>query len=170
MSPPPVPFTWDGQVMTPKSSYRSHCLLRFNPGTWYHLTEHQERSQESHRHEFAEIDEAWKNLPERLAGQFPTSTHLRKHALIRTGWCDSRHFVASSKAEALRLAPFIRAFDEYSLVTVAGQTVTVLTALSQSRRAMGKKRFQASKDAVLAFVAELIGTSPATLAKEASDG
>jgi hypothetical protein len=48
--------------------------------------------------------------------------------------------------------------------------VTVLTALSQSRRAMGKKRFQASKDAVLAFVAELIGTSPATLAKEASDG
>lgn len=167
MTAPPIPFRWTGEVMQPMASYRGNCLSRFKQGEWYRLTEHQERSSESHNHEFAEITEAWKNLPDRLAAQFPTANHLRKHALIRCGWCDSKHFVCSSKAEALRLAPFLRTFDEYALVTVEGTTVTVLTAVSQSKRAMGKARFQASKDAVLGFVAELIGTDAETLSKNA---
>ena len=51
--------------------------------------------------------------------------------------------------------------------TVREAVVTVYTAKSQSLRAMGKADFQASKDAVLGIVSEMVGTTPAELRREA---
>ena len=72
-----------------------------------------------------------------------------------------RSIVASSKAEALRVAAFIRPVDEFAVVTVIEAVVTIYTAKSQNMRAMGKKGFRASADAVLDFVSAMIGTSRA---------
>jgi hypothetical protein len=157
---------WTGRVLDPIARDLLALADELEPGRVYRICRYEERSPESHNHQFAEVHETWQNLPDHLRQQFPSPDHLRKHALIRAGFCNARQFVCSSKAEALRLAPFLRAFDEYSLVVVCGSTVNVLTAHSQSKRAMGKARFQQSKNAVLAFCAELIGTTPETLSRE----
>lgn len=120
------------------------------------------RSTASHRHEFAWLREAFKSLPEQYAlepwAQSPE--HLRKYALIRTGFCTTDTLAAGNNAAALRMAAFIRAREEYAVTTVQGSTVHVFTAESQSTRAMGKDRFQQSKTAIMEFIADLIGCTP----------
>jgi hypothetical protein len=105
------------------------------------------------------------NLPDELSLEHPSAEHLRKAALIKTGFANSRQFVASNKTEALRLANFIKPLDDYSVVTVEGLVVTQWTAKSQDHRSMGKAMFQDSKNKVLDYVAGLIGTTPEELGK-----
>jgi hypothetical protein len=133
-------------------------------GEAYTLVETQDRSQASHRHYFASVYEAWLNLPDELAERFPSSEHLRKYALIRAGYRDERTITCASRAEALRLAAFIKPMDEYAVVAVSEAVVRVYTAKSQSTRAMGRKVFQESKDAVLGALADMIGVTPKELA------
>ncbi len=163
----PIPYRWEGDCFIPMPGFGKRCDEAFVVGEVYRLSEHQDRSDASHRHYFACINEAWENLTEHMAAQFPTPDHLRKFALIKAGHADSRQMVASSKAEAVRLAAFIKPIDDYALVLVDGAVVTVWTARTQNMRAMDRKTFQASKDAVLAIVAEMIGTTPAALSANA---
>jgi hypothetical protein len=107
------------------------------------------RSMRSHRHYFQAVYDAWLNLGPMDAERFPTEVHLRKYALIRAGFCNAREHVAPSKAEAVRMAAFIKPMDDYALVAVNGAVVRVYTAKSQDTRSMGRKVFQESKDAVL---------------------
>lgn len=160
-------FRWTGDSFTPLPRSKRACDEQFVVGQVYALAEEQQRSGNSHRHFFATLHEAWATLPESMAGQFPTNEHLRKFALIKTGYADSRQFVASSKAEALRLASFIRPVDDYSVVTVEGCVVTHWTAQSQSMRAMGGKRFQQSKSDVLDYVASLVGAQSSDFGRAA---
>ncbi|MFL7901509.1 hypothetical protein ACJ41P_10280 [Azospirillum argentinense] len=163
----PIPFRWEGDSFAPMPGFARRCDEVFVVGQVYRLTEEEDRSAASHRHYFACINAAWENLPERLAADFPTPDHLRRYALIRAGYADSRTLVASSKAEAVRLAAFVKPMDSYAVVVVSDATVTVWTARSQSAKAMGKKDFQESKDRVLDVIAGLIGTDPATLSTQA---
>ncbi|WP_188260825.1 hypothetical protein [Azospirillum tabaci] len=163
----PIPFRWEGDCFTPMPGFGKRCDELFVVGQAYRLVEQEDRSAASHRHYFACINTAWENLPERLSADFPTPDHLRRFALIRAGYADSRTLVASSKAEAVRLAAFVKPMDSYAVVVVTDATVTVWTARSQSAKAMGKKDFQESKDAVLDVIAGLIGTDPATLSAQA---
>ena len=125
----------------------------------YLLVEHHERSQATHNHEFASITDLWKSLPERFSHEpwAQSAEHLRKFALIRTGFCNTQTYACGSRAEAERWAQNLRPLDEYSIVTVEGTTVHRFTAQSQSRRAMGAKRFQESKTAILEYLEDLIG-------------
>lgn len=136
-------------------------------GEVYRLAPHEDRSGVSHRHYFACINEAHNNLPEDLAERFPTPEHLRKFALIRAGYRDERAIVCPTKGEAMRVGAFVQPMDEFSVVEINGLVVTVYTAQSQSMRAMGRKRFQESKDAVLQVISNLIGIDPESLQKNA---
>lgn len=167
MSAPPIPFRWEGDCFIPNPGFSRECDKHFVVGQVYRLIEQQDRSDASHRHYFACINTAWETLPERLSERFPTAEHLRKFALVKSGYADSRQLVASSKAEALRLAAFVRPMDEYAVVTVSESVVTVWTARTQNTRAMNRQDFQESKDAVLSIVAEMIGTTPSALAANA---
>jgi hypothetical protein len=162
---PPITYVWSGEAMEPLPRFHNLANASLVVGERYTLVEHQERSQASHNHYFAAINEAWQNLPEDIAANFPTSEHLRKRALIQAGYCDERTFVASSKAEAVRLAAFLKPIDDFAVVTVSGAVVTSYTAKSQSMKAMGRAEFQKSKDNILAILAEMIGTSPAALSQ-----
>lgn len=164
----PIPFQWQGDAFTPMPGHARRCDEAFVVGQVYHLIEQEDRSAASHRHFFACINAAWENLPEAAAAQLPTPEHLRKYALIKAGYADSRTMIAASKAEAQRLAAFIRPMDTFAVVVVSEATVTVWTARSQSVKAMGKREFQDSKDKVLDVIAALIGTDPTTLAAHAS--
>ncbi len=160
MTATPILCTWDGEAFAPAGSlWSKRANERYVVGERYTLEPREERSAESHRHYFATIHTAWQNLPEAAATRFPTEDHLRKWALIKAGYRDERSIACSSKAEANRLAAFIRPMDDFALVIVGGAVVTVYTAKSQSMRAMGKAEFQKSKDAVLDALAALIGTS-----------
>lgn len=136
---------------------------RYVIGERYLLVEHYERSHASHAHYFAAITEAWKNLPHDIADQYLSPECLRKKALIRAGYADERSIVCASKAEALRVAAFVRPMDEYAVVIVSLAVVKVFTAQSQSKKAMGAKVFQDSKQKVLDICAGLIGVDTDTL-------
>lgn len=158
MTERPVKCQWTGEAFIPAGNYwAKEADKQFVVGEHYAIVEHHERSSETHRHYFATLHDLWVNLPEHVAPQFPNAEILRKHALIRTGYADKRSIVCRSAAEAQRMAAFIAPLDGYAIVTVDAATVTVWTAQSQSMRAMGKKAFQASKEATLGYVSDLIG-------------
>jgi hypothetical protein len=122
-----------------------------------------QRSEVSHKHEFAWLREAWMSLPDDLAERFPTAEHLRKWALIRAGYSDSHTITCASKAEALRVAAFIRPIDEFAIVVTNEATVTRFTAKSQSRKAMGAADFQRSKTLIMEVIARMLGVEPGEL-------
>jgi hypothetical protein len=160
----PILFYWnDDGVMVPRDRFRKLCDKTFVVGETYPLVVEEPRSRASHSHFFAAIDDGWKNLPENIAPEFSTPEHLRKHALIAAGYCDKRTLVCASKAEAVRTAAFIRPMDEYAVITATHAVVTVYTAKSQSVKAMGRKQFQDSKQAVLEIIAGMIGVDVAQL-------
>jgi len=152
-----IPMHYDGEAFIPAKGFAKRCDAEFTIGLTYNMEVVEERSAASHRHFFASVNEMWQSLPEHLSERFPTAEALRKYALIRAGFASQRQFVASSKAEAIRLAAFLRPIDEYAIVVVKDCVVIQWTAESQSLKAMGKERFQASKTAVLDTIAEMIG-------------
>lgn len=158
---PPQHFEWNGEAMIPL--HRRRADQTFVVGQRYSLVQYEDRSAASHKHEFAWLHEAWQSLPEHLTDKFPTSEHLRKYALIRAGYSDSHTITCKSKAEALRVAAFIRPIDEFAVVVTQEATVTRFTAKSQSRRAMGNKEFQQSKEKIMEVVARMLDVEPQEL-------
>jgi predicted transcriptional regulator of viral defense system len=163
----PVKFVWDGDNMVPETRFKRLCDKQYVIGQNYRMVEEAERSRASHDHYFAAIEDAWQNLPENLTDLYPTSEHLRKRALIAAGYADQKSIVCTSHAEAVRVQAFMKAAIDYSMVTIEGSTVTLYTPKSQSKRAMGAKEFQLSKQSVLDIVAEMVGVEPEKLAANA---
>lgn len=163
----PLLYQWDGECMRPLGRFARLADQQFVVGQNYRMDTIEERSAESHRHFFACVEQAWLNVPEIHAGRWATPDHLRKWALIQAGFRKETTFVASSKAEAIRLAGYLQTLDEYAVIAVDGRVVTRATAKSQSIREMPRKEFQDSKQAVLDVLADLIGVDPTQLATEA---
>lgn len=145
--------------------------LTVQPGEVHGWQMVEARSMKSHDHFFACIHEAWKNLPEDLAEEFPSPDHLRKWALIKAGFCTSWTMACNSIGEATQLVELVKRLDRFAVVSPPiNATVTVYTADSQRRDAMGRKAFQEAKEKALHIVSELIGTDITTLKQEAKDG
>jgi protein gp37 len=81
--------------MVPHRRFKSACDAEFVVGDVYQMVVQEQRSMRSHAHYFASVNEAWLNLSESDAERFPSVEHLRKFALIRTGFANSRQLVAS---------------------------------------------------------------------------
>lgn len=170
MSPPPIPMTYlGGRMFEALPRFAGACAEHFGQGEIATFAVHEERSMPSHGHYFAALHELWLSLPEDQTGRFLNEEAFRKHALIATGWRDERSIVCASKAEAERVAAFIKPLDVYAIVIAREAVVTVYTAKSQSMRAMGKADFQKSKDDVLAWAAAQVGVDPSS-AREAARG
>ena len=152
---PPEPFEWDGEVMRPLRPKRADAF--YTVGERYIMAPISQRSDATHKHEFAWLREAWINLPEALADQYPTAEHLRKRALIDAGFYDETIVDAGTAAAAIRVAAAFRAIDDFSLVIVRGPYVIRRTAKSQSKRAMGAAEFQRSKTAIMEVVSQMLG-------------
>ena len=167
MSLPPILCEWDGDGFAPRPAFKQRCNEALTVHEIYRLEIVEERSRRSHSHYFACVHDAWLNLPEDQAERFSTEEHLRKWALIRSGYRDERSIVAASKAEAIRIAAFIRPMDDHAVVVVRDKVIIVWTAKSQSYRAMRKKAFGESKEAVLNILAQLVGTTPKDLEENA---
>jgi hypothetical protein len=127
---------------------------QFVPDHKYLLEAHHERSHQRHKAYFASLHEAWSSLG---SDQWPTSEHLRKWALIKTGWRDERVFACDSSAQAERMAVWLRPFDTFAVIAVDGLLVRVWTAVSQSYKTMARDDFNQSMEDVLTEVAALLG-------------
>lgn len=120
-------------------------------------------------HYFARLRDLWLSLPEDISEDFPSVDHLRKWALIKSGYHDRKSMVCSSQAEARRIAAFVKPADDFAIVVVTGTEVAVYTARSQKRNAMTKQDFADSKEKVLALIEDLIGVSPSLAPDQAHE-
>jgi hypothetical protein len=163
-------YDGDGTFNVPSQFWAGKADKQFVVGEILPMVPHQERSDVSHNHEFAFIAEAWRNLPEQFRDEpwAQSPEHLRKYALIRCRFCNTQTYPCASRAEADRWAANLRPKDEYSIVKAEGNAVYVFTAMSQKKRgigAMDKKTFQASKQAIMDFVDDLLGVERGATAK-----
>lgn len=160
----PLTYTFVGNGFRPSTPFmQKQAERQFTKGERYTLGEIEERSDASHRHEFAWLKHAWQSLPEDLAEAYASPEHLRKRALIQAGFYHEQALDAGSNAAAIRMARFIGAREEFSVCVVKGPLVVVRTAKSQSRRSMDKAEFQASKQAIIDLIADMIGTDAKAL-------
>jgi len=158
------PLRYEGDGMF-KCLHPKRISLEVGEVHGWQMAEH--RSKSSHDHFFAVVNEAWKSLPEALADDFPSPEHLRKFALIKAGFCSETRIVCANNSEAMSLATKAKAMDKYSIIALDGKAVTIWTADSQRRDAMGRERFQAAKERAIDIISQLIGTDATTL-KEAA--
>ena len=160
-------FTWNGEAMIPARAKAADA--RFVIGQRYWLDEASDRSWLSHQHQFAWISEAWSSLPHNMAEMFPSPEHLRKAALIATGWHRETIVDCGSRAAAARVAVYARGEDEFARVVVRGPTVVIQKARSQRTHGldrMDKDEFQKSKDDILGWIAELLDVEPQRLLQQ----
>ena len=131
----PVTFLWtaDGR-MAPMPRFKKLCDQQFVVGEEYPLTILEARSRRTHNHFFATVHEAWKNLPEDIATDFPSAEHLRKWALCKTGWSTMKTFPCETHDHARNLAIFARSADEFAVIEVRGNIVRIHQAKSQYQK------------------------------------
>jgi len=116
---------------------------------------------------FACIRDSHANLRDDDLARFPSSEHLRKHALIAAGWCDVMTVVAGSKAAAPGIAHAIQSKDRYCVIIINGDVLTVYTARSMARRSLKKPQFLDVAEKAFAWIARTTGVDPA-LSREAA--
>jgi hypothetical protein len=105
----PLWYRWNGAAMMPTRPELAE--RQFVVDGHYLLEAHHERAYKRHRAYFASLHEAWASLN---TDDFATSEHLRKFALIKTGWRDERTLLCASHEEAARVAAFSRPPDNYA--------------------------------------------------------
>lgn len=157
---------WNGEALTPVGHYGlSAARELMKPGDTVIVEVDHPRGPNTHKHQFAEIADAWRHLPEAVQ-HLPWAANpdtLRKHALVVTGFRNTYQIDCGKKATADRVGDALEAAEwgkhGYAIAQVNGPVVTVWTPVSQSYRAMGAKEFQRSKEAVLNWVAQQIGVT-----------
>ena len=152
-------MSWDGVCLTPTPQALRSCQERFSPGTVYAVEAIDERSHAAHARFFARINELWQNLPEIMQHDYPSSEHLRKRALIETGYATEQVHTCQTKAEAQRFAKLIRTREEFSIVIVSGDVIRIFAPMSQSFAEMGSKKFYQSAEAVEGWILALIDSA-----------
>lgn len=152
-------YCGEGEFQPASEYWGSKADASYVVGEVYKLAPFEDRSQASHNHEFAVIADMWASLPDRFKHEpwAQSPEHLRKYALIMCRYCDTQTYACGSNAEAQRWAKNMRPFDEYSVITIEGTTIYRFVAQSQSKRAMGAKRFQESKTAIIEYLEDLLG-------------
>lgn len=161
------------EAMVPTRRYRKIARAQFQLGEDYALEPVTQRSMASHNAFFAEVKKVWDNIRETGNRVFETPDHLRKWALIETGWFREKEFIMDTKKDAYRLGTFIQTEDEFAQIHIEGNRVIVRKAKSQrmyGHDRMNAKDFQASKKDVLDCISALIGVPPSQVKKEARIG
>lgn len=168
----PIKYIWNGEAMIPAKGYAARAEKQFMPFETYTLEVREERSSAEHNHYFAAVSDAFQNLSDEVTDRIRTANHLRKWALIATGWFNEKITDCGSHEVALRMAAFTRVLEsghpgEYCEIIVRGPALVVRTAKSQSMREMNKEDFRKSKQDVLNLLSDMIGVNRTLLERHA---
>jgi hypothetical protein len=151
----------------PQAGEYTYCRHQFGTGEVLVIDPETERDMNSHRHYFAQLKEAWNNLPEALMAKYPTEDIFRKKLLIECGYFHLSETVCDTARDAATVAAFMAPLDPSATIVVRGRVIKSYVAQSQSVAAMGKEDFQKSKWAVLDLAASLIKVTPKQLDRNA---
>lgn len=162
-----ITYTWtDDGAFVPLPRFAAECA-QFVVGGRYRLAAIEERSKRTHDHFMAQVEDMWGTLPEYLTMRWPSPEHLRKWALICSGFCHQTEYAMSTPEDAARLDRAIRAQDEYAIVLVRDSTAIVFTAKTQrlirNGGEMDRKEFQASKQAVFDVIGRQLDVTRADM-------
>jgi len=160
-----IPCIWDGEALSPVRGYQKAADDHLVIGTRYVVSVEEPRNMAQHRGYFARVHEAWQSMPDDLLADYPSSEHLRKRALIRTGHAAMTDFACATSAQAVTAAQAFTSADRYALVEISDRVVRIWRADSQSVREMGSARFKQSIIDVERWVGDLIGATPAEMAR-----
>jgi hypothetical protein len=163
----PIKAIWTGASFVPENADMRYCQHWFGAGEIFVLDPEQERDMNSHKHYFAQLKEAWRNLPEGLDAKYPTEDIFRKKLLVECGYFHESEIVCDTARDAATVAAFMAPLDPSATIVVRGRIIKKYVAKSQSVAAMGREEFQESKWAVLNFAAALIKVTPKQLDKAA---
>lgn len=158
-------------AMVPQVRYVNVAKRQYHDREEYPMVPLEARSRKSHNAYFAQVNEAFDNLPEPLAPRWPTSEHMRKWLLIETGWFDEKEFDCDTEIMAKRLATFIRVQDSFARILIhkmaKGFKLIVRRAKSQSIDSMSGTDFEKSKNDVLGLASSMIGVTTTELKRNA---
>lgn len=166
----PITVVWTGASFVPQGHDMHYCQYMFWAGQILVCDPEEERDMNSHKHYFAQLAEAWRNLPEDQMDHYPTEDVFRKKLLIETGYYHVDEIVCDTERDAATVAAFMAPIDPATIIVVQGNCIKRYTAKSQSVAAMGRKEFQQSKWAVLNLAASLIHVTVTELEKNAGRG
>jgi len=167
LKPRPVVFIWNGEQMIPLPRFKRLCDQQFAINEEYPLAILEGRSLASHNHYFAWLHEAFDNLAEEYAQEFPTPEHMRAWALVQAGYATESNFVLDTAKDARQMAIALRKTSPLAVIKVSGNVVKHFEAESQSMATMKKDRFEESKAKVIEIVAAMARTTPRELKKNA---
>lgn len=165
-SPPPIKLLYNGETFVPpiEGGWAARARRFYEVGKEYMLEEERAPSTKTRSHFHAALKEAFDNLPEKYADQFPTIEHLRKRALIQTGFSNTTSMVMESKGQAVRIAGLLRQYSSpYTVVIVRDHTILIAEAESEREIAKDKVRYQDMKNKVLGWVSTLVGVTTTKL-------
>jgi hypothetical protein len=163
----PIHAIWTGTAFVPENRDLNYCKHWFGAGETFVLDPEQERDMNSHRHYFAQLKEAWRNLPETLEHKYPNEEIFRKKLLVECGYFHESEMVCDTARDAATVAAFMAPLDPSATIVVHGNVIKKYVAMSQSVVAMGRKEFQQSKWDVLNAAASLINVTSKQLEKNA---
>ena len=158
---------WNGASFVPTPSDMIYSQNWFKAGEVYVIDPEQEQSISSRRHYFAQLKEAWRNLPEKLMTKYPTEDIFRKKLLIECNYLHESETVCDTARDAATVASFMAPLDPAAVIVVRGNVIKKYVAMSQSASAMDHDTFQKSKRDVLDMAASLIEVTPKQLEKNA---
>jgi hypothetical protein len=181
MKPMPITYVWrqvwnvpdefssSCMAMVPLPRYARYAASQFGePGGEHTLEPTSVRNMAFHNKYYAELTEAYHNLPEREAKKYPSLEHFRKRLLIMAGYGYDRHRAFATHAQAQRASDVLGdMIDEFSVVHVEDNVVVVRRAMSQDLSHMKKEEFEASAKAVLDLAAKIVGITPGQLKQNA---
>ena len=133
----PIPMVYaGGDTFRVSPRFIPKVIEHFGEGEVVLMAQVEERTEVSHNHEFAWLRDAWATLPESIADDYPSPEHLRKRALIATGWATMRDYVCASRAEATRLAATLKSeLDAYALIIASEAAAWCAFAAPRASRA-----------------------------------
>lgn len=165
---PSIFYIWTDQgTWKPLDRFTAECDGLFYVGEVRQLEIVEPRSRISHDHYFVCLREAYLQLPEMFHPEFHNEEKFRKWLLIQAGYCDETRFMLASPEEAFKFAAYCAGLDEYAVIDVQGNFVSIRKAVTQSKKAMGNRLFQESKQAVFDVYYKLTGIDPTTLKRNA---
>ncbi|MGH6982588.1 MAG: hypothetical protein ACREFC_15410, partial [Stellaceae bacterium] len=110
-----VMFEWtDDDVFRPLPHFKKRCSERLVVHQQYRLNAEELRSVASENHYYAALDEIFANLPDDLKERIPSREHLRKLALVRTGFRTERVYSFADEETASRFAKDYRDDEPYA--------------------------------------------------------
>lgn len=181
---------WNAADLTFKvvNAYGRIARGQFVDGEDYPLDIKEQRSSAEHKHYWASVTNVWNHIQdEETKAILNTPSKLRQWALVQAGWCDVTVFGPLTKRAAINAARkaalhfrHFRGEDDYVEIVVRqshdeetgeidGWAVVIKTPKSQSRAAMDKEAFRASKRDVLDLLSGAIEVKRRDLEQSAKD-